>query len=79
MVVYIQIKQISTQKGEEVMARWYAVQENREDIDWGYGSYDFEEAKEMLRNYPDGLIAVIVIEEGVDPVCVEEIKYKDLF
>ena len=59
------------------MARWYAVQENREDVDWGYGSFDFEEAKEMLRSYPDGLIAVI--EEGVDPVCVEEIKYKDLF
>lgn len=57
--------------------KWYAVEMNRDDNDWGTGSYDFEEAKEMLKAYPEGLIAVI--EEGDDPVCIEEITYADLF
>ena len=59
------------------MAKWYAVEMNREDNDWGYGSYDLEEAKEMLKNFPNGLIAVI--EEGDDPICVEEIPYSDVY
>ena len=59
------------------MGKWYAVEKDREDNDWGYGSYDLEEAKEMLKNFPNGLIAVI--EEGDDPICVEEITYNDVF
>lgn len=64
---------------EEVkeMAKWYAVEMNRDDNDWGTGSYDLEEAKEMLKKYPEGLIAVI--EEGNDPICVEEITYADVY
>lgn len=48
---------------------WYAVLENSEDNDWGTGSYDLSEAREMLKQYPDGKIAVI--EMGPDPICVD--------
>lgn len=60
------------------MAKWYAVQESRED-DWGAGSYDYEEAVQMLKEQGHGLIAVI--DEGNDPseaVCVEEIEFDSL-
>ena len=60
------------------MAKWYAVQETRED-DWGTGSYDYEEAAQMLKDQGHGLIAVI--DEGNDPseaVCVEEIEFDSL-
>ena len=53
-------------------AEWYAVQSDSDDNDWGTGSFDYEEAKEMLRQYPEGKIAVIV-----NGVCVEEISYKE--
>lgn len=50
---------------------WYAVQTDRED-DWGYGSYDRDEAirmaKKQKEHYPDTLIAVIE-----NDVCIEEI------
>lgn len=51
---------------------WYAVMTDNDDSDWGYGSYDLDEAREMLKKYPDGYIAVI--EMGNDPICVEEIR-----
>lgn len=43
------------------MRTWYAVMENREDNDWGYGSYDLNEAKEMLnqQGWADGYILEI--------------------
>lgn len=48
---------------------WYAVMMDRDDNDWGTGSYDLEKAKEMLlRDYPDGYIAVIE-----NDVCIDEI------
>lgn len=53
-------------------AYWYAVLQDNDDNDWGYGSYDLEEAKEMVAKYPDGYIAVIA--EGTDPICVDEIR-----
>lgn len=44
-----------------------------DDNDWGYGSYDLDEAKEMAKGLgEDAYIAVI--QEGSDPVCVEEIR-----
>lgn len=60
---------------------WYAVLSDRDDNDWGTGSFVLSEAIAMLkRDYPvDGLIAVIdgdYDEDGnatTDPVCVEEI------
>lgn len=32
---------------------WYAVMRDREDNDWGYGSYDLDEAKAMARKMRD--------------------------
>ena len=61
---------------EEISQIWFAVQETSEDA-WDYGSYSLDEAKEMLKEQGHGLIAVI--EEGEDNVCIEEMKYEDLF
>ena len=51
---------------------WYAVQRNCED-DWGTGSFDRDEAvemlKELLKDYPDALIAVVE-----NDVCIKEIR-----
>lgn len=53
---------------------WYAIQKTSED-EWGYGSYDLDEAKEMLREQGYGQIAVI---DESDAYCIEEIRYEDL-
>lgn len=58
------------------MDKWYAIQRDTDD-DWGTGSESYEEAVEMLRKQGYGLIAVI--EDGPDPICVQEIYYNDLF
>ena len=56
--------------------KFYAVMADREDTDWGTGSYSLDKAIEMGKEkkdvYPDGYIAVI--EMGSDPICVEEIE-----
>lgn len=54
------------------MAKWYAVQETRNDP-WDYGSEDYCIAVEMLREQGHGLIAVIE-----NHTCVEEIEMEDL-
>ena len=56
--------------------RWYAVMRDKQDDDWGYGSHDLEEAKEMLVGLcvDDGYIAVIE-----NDVCVQELGYAELF
>lgn len=54
--------------------KWYAVQMDNSD-DWDNGSFDFDEAKEMLKHQGRGLIAVIVNED----YCDEEITFDDLF
>lgn len=56
---------------------WYAVMTDNDDNDWGTGSFDLDEAKEMVSRYKgngyhDAYIAVI--DDGPDPVCVEEIR-----
>ena len=48
-------------------APWYAVQETTED-DWGTGSHDLEEAKEMADRLGCDIIAVIV-----NDVCEKEL------
>lgn len=54
---------------------WYAVMRDNDDNDWGSGSYDYDEAVEMVQKYiPDGGY-IAVIEEGNDPICVEEIRF----
>lgn len=55
---------------------WYAVMKDREDDDWGYGSYVLEEAKKMVKTFPEGYIAII--QEGTDPVCVGEIYQEEV-
>lgn len=64
---------------------WYAILMDKEDADWGTGSFDRDEAKQMLAQYPDGLIAVIdggYNEDGEptsDPICIEEITYEEIY
>ena len=57
---------------------WYAVMRDREDDDWGYGSYDIEEAKQMLAEEESGEAYIAVIAEGENPVCVDEILREDI-
>lgn len=55
---------------------WYAVMRDLEDNDWGTGSFDLDEATQRVKQMradgePDAYIAVI--DNGDDPVCVDEI------
>lgn len=67
------------------MKYWYAVLRDREDNDWGTGSFDLEEAKAMvMEDHPEeGFIAVIDAnydENGnatTEGECVEEIMQED--
>lgn len=67
------------------MKYWYAVLRDREDNDWGTGSFDLEETKAMVKElHPEnGFIAVIDAncdENGnatTDGLCVEEIFQED--
>ena len=62
---------------------WYAVMVDRDFDDWGNGSFDLDEARAMLRDLPDGYIAVIDAnydKDGnatSDAVCVDEIERED--
>lgn len=57
-------------------AYWYAVLAHSDDNDWGYGSYDYDEAVKMVQPYiaDGGYIAVIGNAETDDPFCVDEIR-----
>lgn len=55
--------------------KWYAVQETPDD-DWGWGSYDYDEAVKMLKEQGHGLIAVIE-ESEQENFCLEEIQYEE--
>lgn len=55
---------------------WYAVLRDNEDNDWGYGSSNLAEATAMAQELrqqglPDAYIAVI--DDGIDPTCIDEI------
>ena len=57
---------------------WYAVLRANDDNDWGTGSYDYDEALAMAREWredgwEDAFVAVID-ESGSEPMCVEEIR-----
>lgn len=62
---------------EEKYTRWYAVMENEEDDDWGWGSYNYSEAVEMLHKQGCGLIAFIDIDSKGISDCVDEKRYED--
>lgn len=47
---------------------WYAVQADREDNDWGTGSFDYDEAVEMAKYRDCTIIAVIDGEECIDEI-----------
>lgn len=55
---------------------WYAIMMDNDDQDWGTGTFDKAEAiqrvKDLRSDYPDAYIAVI--DDGHDPVCIEEIR-----
>lgn len=57
---------------------WYAVMRDRDDDDWGYGSHDIEEAKRMCLDQESPEAYIAVIEEGENPVCVDEILREDI-
>ena len=62
----------TAQNFRERFGTWYAVLANEDDDDLGYGSYSRAKAFEMLRNYPEGMIAVV--EMGTDPTVVEILR-----
>lgn len=61
-----------TSKRETTTTAWYAVLESMED-EWGFGSEDLEEAKQMLKRQGRGLIALIS-----GGVCVAEIRLEGI-
>ena len=62
------------------MNTWYALMTDRNDTDWGTGTYDRAEAvarlRDMLTDYPDAYICII--DDGTDPVAIGEITVEDL-
>lgn len=56
---------------------WYAIQIGADDNDWGYGFETMEEAEakaqEIAQDHPEDLVRIAVIEEGNDPICIDEI------
>lgn len=66
---------------------WYAVMMNKNDNDWGMGSYNKEEAiQRVKRNFPEeGWIAVIdevkdeETDETVETVMIDIITNEDIF
>lgn len=66
---------------------WYAVMMNKNDNDWGMGSYNKEEAIEQVkRNFPEeGWVAVIdevkdeETDETVETVMIDIITNEDIF
>lgn len=60
-----------------MMKYWYAVEKNREDTDWGTGSYDIKEAIRIAENYGDEAMIAVIDESGKEPMCVAEIFAED--
>ena len=60
----------------DVQIVWYAVLMDESDNDWGTGSYNLKEAKRIAMGYGNKAY-IAVIKEGVDPVCVDEIRQED--
>ncbi len=56
--------------------RWYAVLNDIEDTDWEYGSFDLEEARQMLADMCVDFGGIAVINGGI---CEKRLMYKDLY
>lgn len=64
--------------GGLVSAHWYAVQSNGKDNSWETGSYNLDEAFDMLRKYPEGKITVFdMVDEWDIPVAVGVLAAED--
>ena len=65
---------------------WYAVERNALDVDWGRGSYDYEEAVKMAQAYDRGNAfplamrpRIVVIDESEEElVCINVIGAEDM-
>ena len=58
------------------MEKWYAVLGDIEDTDWGYGSFDLDEAKQMLADMCCDFGGIAVID---GEICEKLLMYKDLY
>lgn len=78
--ILIELEKSDRKSEEEKMSdrKWYAVMRDREDDDWGYGSYDIDEAKRMCLDQESPEAYIAVIAEGENPVCVDEILPEDI-
>lgn len=78
--ILLELEKSDMKSEEEKMSdrKWYAVMRDREDDDWGYGSYDIEEAKRMCLDQESPEAYIAVIAEGENPVCVDEILREDI-
>lgn len=73
-------------KKEKAKKLWYACMTDREDTDWGTGTFDRAEAEQWLRGQDGDEAYIAAIDGGydengdatTDPICVEEIKKGDL-
>lgn len=52
---------------------WYTVLMDKDDNDWGYGSFNEEEAYEMVKPFIKDGGYIAVIDDGDDPICIKEI------
>ena len=59
------------------MKTWYAAMRDREDDDWGTGSYNLDEAKDMARKMGTESYIAVIEESEYDNVCINEIKQED--
>lgn len=65
---------------------WYAVERNALDVDWGRGSYDYEEAVKMAQVCDRGNAfplakrpRIAVIDESEDyPICINVISADEM-
>lgn len=76
---YNSIKKMARPKNERIIIMekklWYAVVTNN-DPDWGYGSYDKEEARQMAVECANSgkynRVDLVTVDEDGDPIAIEE-------
>lgn len=59
---------LETEKKGNYRMKWYAVMMDDEDIDWGTGSYNKNEALKMLHRMEADHIDIV--EDNDDPICI---------
>ena len=78
--LYNSIKKRARPKNERIIIMekklWYAVVTNN-DPDWGYGSYDKEEARQMAVECANSgkynRVDLVTVDEDGDPIAIEEV------